>query len=241
MVQLKKKVTIKTKTAQEETPVAVTEPVVTTPDPAPNPSPEPSRGGSKMPKVIGGIAAAACIAGAAWFFSTRDSSNNQAEEGSQPTELVSKQGTGNDAQTSEDTNPQGQGNEDVENNSNDTQYADGSNPSSSSPETGESTNGSSENSSANSSSTNSSGTATTTNVKQNVAASTNSQTDKSAKDAGPAVSSSEVTLSGTIEEKAKQVIRGDFGNGQVRKDKLGASYAEIQSKVNEMYRNGLVR
>ena len=42
MVQLKKKVTIKTKTAQEETPVAVTEPVVTTPDPAPNPSPEPS-------------------------------------------------------------------------------------------------------------------------------------------------------------------------------------------------------
>jgi hypothetical protein len=78
-------------------------------------------------------------------------------------------------------------------------------------------------------------------VKQNVAASTNSQTDKSAKNAGPAVSSSEVTLSGTIEEKAKQVIRGDFGNGQVRKDKLGASYAEIQSKVNEMYRNGLVR
>lgn len=45
-------------------------------------------------------------------------------------------------------------------------------------------------------------------------------------------------LYGTLEEKAKRVIRGDFGNGQVRKDRLGADYAEIQGKVNEMYRNG---
>lgn len=45
-------------------------------------------------------------------------------------------------------------------------------------------------------------------------------------------------ISGTLEEKAKRVIRGDFGNGQVRKDRLGDEYAEIQSKVNEMYRNG---
>lgn len=45
-------------------------------------------------------------------------------------------------------------------------------------------------------------------------------------------------ISGTLEEKAKRVIRGDFGNGQVRKDRLGDEYAEIQSKVNEMYRKG---
>ena len=43
-----------------------------------------------------------------------------------------------------------------------------------------------------------------------------------------------------IEAKALQVIRGDFGNGQERKDRLGADYAEIQSKVNDMYRKGLV-
>lgn len=49
---------------------------------------------------------------------------------------------------------------------------------------------------------------------------------------------SNAPLSGTLEEKAKRVIRGDFGNGQVRKDRLGADYAEIQGKVNEMYRNG---
>ena len=49
------------------------------------------------------------------------------------------------------------------------------------------------------------------------------------------------TLSGTLEEKAKEVIRGNYGNGEVRKQKLGDQYAEIQSKVNEMYRNGLVK
>lgn len=53
-------------------------------------------------------------------------------------------------------------------------------------------------------------------------------------------STSSAPVSGDIVENAKRVIRGDFGNGQERKDKLGDQYAEIQSKVNEMYRNGLV-
>lgn len=44
-----------------------------------------------------------------------------------------------------------------------------------------------------------------------------------------------------VEENARRVIRGDFGNGQTRKDKLGSSYSEIQGRVNEMYRQGLVR
>lgn len=44
----------------------------------------------------------------------------------------------------------------------------------------------------------------------------------------------------SVEAKAKQVIRGIYGNGFVRKQKLGNDYAEIQGKVNEMYRNGLV-
>lgn len=45
----------------------------------------------------------------------------------------------------------------------------------------------------------------------------------------------------SIEAKAKQVIRGDFGNGSVRKQKLGSEYTSIQNKVNEMYRTGAVR
>lgn len=48
------------------------------------------------------------------------------------------------------------------------------------------------------------------------------------------------TINGDVEEFARRVIRGDFGNGQTRKDKLGASYSEIQGRVNEMYRQGLV-
>src|SRR5574344_712769 len=44
-----------------------------------------------------------------------------------------------------------------------------------------------------------------------------------------------------VEAKAKQVIRGDFGNGYVRKQKLGSEYTSIQNKVNEMYRTGIVR
>ena len=48
------------------------------------------------------------------------------------------------------------------------------------------------------------------------------------------------SASGTIEEEAKEVIRGKYGNGDVRKRNLGGRYAEIQRKVNEMYRNGQV-
>lgn len=44
----------------------------------------------------------------------------------------------------------------------------------------------------------------------------------------------------TIEEKARLVIRGDFGNGEERKHKLGSEYSVIQKKVNEMYVNELV-
>lgn len=48
-------------------------------------------------------------------------------------------------------------------------------------------------------------------------------------------------LQGAIEEKAKQVISGAFGNGVDRKRALGSEYETIQAKVNEMYRNGEVR
>lgn len=41
---------------------------------------------------------------------------------------------------------------------------------------------------------------------------------------------------GTIDEKAKQAIRGDFGNGAERKQALGSEYEAIQKKVNEIYR-----
>jgi hypothetical protein len=45
------------------------------------------------------------------------------------------------------------------------------------------------------------------------------------------------TLTGTTEEKAMQVISGAFGNGYDRRKALGVDYAEIQAKVNEIYKN----
>ena len=37
-----------------------------------------------------------------------------------------------------------------------------------------------------------------------------------------------------LEEMAKKVIRGEFGNGADRKELLGESYKEIQNRVNEI-------
>lgn len=51
---------------------------------------------------------------------------------------------------------------------------------------------------------------------------------------------SDNNVDGDVETNARRVIRGDFGNGQERRDKLGSSYSEIQGKVNEMYRQGIV-
>lgn len=40
--------------------------------------------------------------------------------------------------------------------------------------------------------------------------------------------------SNDVENLAKEVIRGNFGNGQQRKDLLGENYAEVQKRVNEL-------
>jgi hypothetical protein len=51
------------------------------------------------------------------------------------------------------------------------------------------------------------------------------------------VASSSAVGLGTLEEKARQVIQGKFGNGSNRKRVLGNDYAEIQARVNEIYRS----
>ncbi|NCB79552.1 MAG: hypothetical protein EOM41_06245 [Bacilli bacterium] len=63
----------------------------------------------------------------------------------------------------------------------------------------------------------------------------------SSHDANSSISKTESSLpSGSLEQKAKEVIRGNYGNGIERKQKLGEQYTEIQGKVNEMYKKGLV-
>ncbi len=46
-------------------------------------------------------------------------------------------------------------------------------------------------------------------------------------------------VSNDVEAEAMKVIRGDYGIGQERKDKLGSKYQTIQSRVNELKREGI--
>lgn len=46
-------------------------------------------------------------------------------------------------------------------------------------------------------------------------------------------------ISTDVEEEAMKVIRGDYGVGQERKEKLGSKYQSIQNRVNELKREGL--
>lgn len=48
-----------------------------------------------------------------------------------------------------------------------------------------------------------------------------------------------VSVSNDVEAVAMKVIRGEYGIGQERKDKLGAKYQSIQNRVNELKREGV--
>ena len=87
----------------------------------------------------------------------------------------------------------------------------------------------------------------TTSVEKNVTSKTTSSADANvtkeansndkSKSNGNPIQSGTVTVQGSLEEKVKQVILGDFGNGKDRMQALGAEYDVIQAKVNEFYRN----
>ena len=73
----------------------------------------------------------------------------------------------------------------------------------------------------------------------------NAATDKQVASAGNHGTSAttEPTMTepaGSVQETANDVIKGTYGNGVTRKHKLGSRYAEVQKRVNEMYRKGEV-
>jgi Cpl-7 lysozyme C-terminal domain./Bacterial SH3 domain. len=45
------------------------------------------------------------------------------------------------------------------------------------------------------------------------------------------------TRKASVEQLAKEVIQGKWGNGQERADRLGILYDEVQTRVNQMYKN----
>lgn len=258
MVSIKHKVTLKTKVAQEETPEAIESPKVTLkrkhpeapvvakskPAHAPtqpiaepkqeqkpvSPTPQPEKK-SNTGKIIGGLVAAVIIAGIFLFI------NNKESEGgndSTPTEAIAQntenQDKGNDAPAAENSN------EDASAKSN------GVPANGSEAPVAENTDKSPANttSSANHAKANDNQVAEQP-TKQNPATIAEPAQSKPAATQNTKPSSStSVPVSGDVEENARRVIRGDFGNGQERRDKLGSSYSEIQGKVNEMYRQGLV-
>lgn len=239
MVSIKHKVTLKTKVAQEETPEAIESPKVTlkrkqpeapvVAEPKQKPiSPTPQLGKkSNTGKVIGVLVAAAIIAGI--FFI-----NNKEGEGgndSNPTEAIAQntkdQNEGNDTPTAENSN------EDASTESKGGSEAPVAKNTDKSP--------------ANTTSSANHAKATDNLVaeqptKQNPATIAEPAQSKPAatQTTKPFSSSTSAPVSGDVEENARRVIRGDFGNGLERRDKLGTSYSEIQGKVNEMYRQGLV-
>lgn len=233
MVSIKHKVTLKTKVAQEETPEAIESPKVTlkrkqpeapvVAEPKQKPiSPTPQLGKkSNTGKVIGVLVAAAIIAGI--FFI-----NNKEGEGgndSNPTEAIAQntkdQNEGNDTPTAENSN------EDASTESKGGSEAPVAKNTDKSP--------------ANTTSSANHAKATDNLVaeqptKQNPATIAEPAQSKPAatQTTKPSSSSTSAPVSGDVEENARRVIRGDFGNGLERRDKLGTSYSEIQGKVNEI-------
>lgn len=214
MVTIKRKVTIKTKTAQVETPVAVEnsnvtlrrkQPVVAS-EPVPKPI-SPNQTPAKHAntgKIWGGIAITAAILVGVYFLGFNRNDNTGDNHVSTPTEQTTPIG---------ETTQLG-ANEQIETSDTATRRE------------GTAADNNSE---------------TTASSKANEnPVSTQSQVTQQKQDVTSIASVATIPMSDNVEENARRVIRGDFGNGQERKDKLGSAYAEIQSKVNEMYRQGLV-
>ncbi len=239
MVSLKHKVTIRNKTAQEETPVAVEGSSVTLkrkqpevskePTPVP-PTPEPGR--SNTGKIVGGIAAAAAILAGVYFFGIKGDDKSGTDAGTPPTEQVAQAGETAQPEATTQTNVPEDGTTEEAN-------AVSNTPEASSP-------------------TDNSETSVAGNVAPTTPKSEGKQSETPASNVPSSskpvqqtpskqidvtnnkIAAASAPIGGDVVENAKRVIRGDFGNGQERKDKLGSAYSEIQSKVNEMYRQGLV-
>ena len=258
MVSIKHKVTLKTKVAQEETPEAIESPKVTlkrkqpqtpvvaepkpahaptqpTAEPKQEPKPvSPTPQPKKKPntgKVIGGLIAAAIIAGIFFFINNKESENSndntQTEAIAQNTENQDK---GNNALAAENSNEDASAeSKGVPANGSEAPVAENTDKSPANTT-----------SSANHAKANDNQVAEQP-TKQNPATIAEPAQSKPAATQNTKPSSStSVPVSGDVEKNARRVIRGDFGNGQERKDKLGSSYSEIQGKVNEIYRQGLV-
>lgn len=232
MVTIKHKVTLKTKTPQEECAESVdvkkvTSPAISEQDPLIKPGTDtsPSQPGPKKisntVKIISGIIAAIAIIAGVYCLGIRDNNNSGDEKTVASTEVVAQ----NDGNTVKETTANfAAGEEGLTENS-----SEATTPANDSETSAENAKG-----------------APTANESTSPSVQTDDKKTEGKSAETPSVpcvplTASSASISEDVEENARRVIRGDFGNGLVRKDKLGAAYSEIQGKVNEMYRQGLVK
>lgn len=239
MVSIKHKVTIKTKTAQEETPAAVEGSSVTLKRKQPKVPKEPTPipptadpGKSNTGKIVGGIAAAAAILAGVYFFGIKGDDKSGTDAGTPPTEQVAQAGETAQPEATTQTNV-------LEDGTTEEANAVSNSPEASSPTDNSET----------SVVGNDAPTTPKSEGKQSETPTSNAPSSSKPVQQTPSkqidvtndkIAAASAPIGGDVVENAKRVIRGDFGNGQERKDKLGSAYSEIQSKVNEMYRQGLV-
>lgn len=239
MVTIKHKVTLKTKTPQEEcagsvdvkkvtlkkkqaesSVISEQEPLIKSKtDNSPlQQGPEKI---SNTDKIISGIIAAAAIIVGVYFFGIRDNNNSGDDKTVASTEEVAQ----NDRNTVKETTGNSAAGEEglTENSSEATTPADDSETSAENAKDAPTANES------------------TSPSVQTDDKKTEEKSAVTSSDSSVPLTASSASISEDVEENARRVIRGDFGNGQVRKDKLGSAYSEIQGKVNEMYRQGLVK
>ena len=242
MVSIKRKVTIKTKTAQEETPVAVESPVVTLKRKQPEVAKEPTKVAAPAPepekksntgKIIGGVAAAAAILAGVYFFGIKGD-DKTGDDVNPPTEQVAQAGDDTQPEATSPTDASEEGTAEEKGTVSDAPETVSPTEASETPaKTGKEQSQTPAQPEEKKADKPSSVAPSATKPVQQTQSPKNNAT-------ATQIASASAPIGGDVVENAKRVIRGDFGNGQERKDKLGSAYAEIQSKVNEMYRQGLV-
>lgn len=203
MVELKKKVTLKTKVAETATQNQQT-----------TPQPNPSNNGTG--KKLGVLIVVAIIAVVAFFLLKPDNSGNDVSVSSPATS------------------------ETVAQNADNAQEQEVAQPVSESTSNEESTSVVEEDKSNNEVSDNNGNKPATVSEQEDKTQATTETRTQTKEVTSKTTQKEEAIPVGSIEEKAKLVIRGDFGNGEERKMKLGSEYSAIQNKVNEMYAKGLV-
>lgn len=82
-------------------------------------------------------------------------------------------------------------------------------------------------------------TPSTTKEEPSVSVPVTSQPGKSSPATTQVQSNASINVSNDVETEAMKVIRGDYGVGQERKDKLGNKYQPIQNRVNELKKEGV--